>query len=652
MKLIESSVKILSKDVKDIDTIVEFVTVKTREKEVNEMYKLIEIAGRTCYDENTEVLTDYGWKYIKDITNDVKVLSYDPTTNAIVWDTPNIMSNEINDNMVEINHNNIRLKVTKDHRIYQSVPEKREYSFLKASQLCGLEKIPNSKQNRFRLPKFFIGSKRDLKDIRIPILTHSKWINQGGSPSHNDILKTVNIPCNEDFMVIAGAFISEGHTNHRSKYGSGDTCQITQDENSVLYKDVIQALDNLNWKYRIDKDPRKPNIKWIVFGTNQCFTEYFDILFGKGSKNKKLPDWFRYLPDSYLEILLKYLYLGDGSHSKTRKERYLSISKKLLDQIQQIYILLGKNANYTFDENVSQKCSLEECTRDSWIIHRNKHIVITEPKKQTVYCTQTKSGIICVRYNNKTCWCGNCYKSEDKITDDSAKAFVDRMIALGHAAMLEHGTVYLTYNHDIEAPDVSMSYKYQGNRYSKVMSSCDEHGWLITSYVTTNLRVLVEHGWMDDLQYITPPTVFHGKRTTVKFTCDRGVSHEFVRHRIFSFAQESSRYCNYSKDKFGNELTFIKPTWYTNEVHSIEAKTAFEEMLQVCETFYLDLVKDYNMQAQEARAILPNATKTELVMTGFDSDWEGFFELRCAGSAHPDARKLANELKLQMYGEC
>ena len=75
-------------------------------------------------------------------------------------------------------------------------------------------------------------------------------------------------------------------------------------------------------------------------------------------------------------------------------------------------------------------------------------------------------------------------------------------------------------------------------------------------------------------------------------------------------------------------------------------------MLQVCETFYLDLVKDYNMQAQEARAILPNATKTELVMTGFDSDWEGFFELRCAGSAHPDARKLANELKLQMYGEC
>lgn len=127
---------------------------------------------------------------------------------------------------------------------------------------------------------------------------------------------------------------------------------------------------------------------------------------------------------------------------------------------------------------------------------------------------------------------------------------------------------------------------------------------------------------------------------------------EFVRHRVFSFAQESSRYCNYSKDKFGNELTFIKPTWYTNEVHPIEAKTAFEEMLQVCETFYLDLVKDYNMQAQEARAILPNATKTELVMTGFDSDWEGFFELRCAGSAHPDARKLANELKLQMYGEC
>lgn len=143
---------------------------------------------------------------------------------------------------------------------------------------------------------------------------------------------------------------------------------------------------------------------------------------------------------------------------------------------------------------------------------------------------------------------------------------------------------------------------------------------------------------------------------------------EFVRHRVFSFAQESQRYCNYNKDKFNNELTFIRPTWldiptgdYTYwdgdwcDIDNIKIQLPSDN--GVADNFLwclnnagmqYKLLINKGLKPQEARGVLPNATKTELVMTGFESDWEGFFELRCSGAAHPDARKLADELKSLM----
>ena len=258
-----------------------------------------------------------------------------------------------------------------------------------------------------------------------------------------------------------------------------------------------------------------------------------------------------------------------------------------------------------------------------------------------------------------------CYKSEDKITPTSAKEFVDRMIKSGHGAMLEHGTVYLTI-----PTQNRNSEKYKRNHYSAVnIVSVD--GINGRTFVTTNYRVLVENEWLDDLKYICEPTVFHEKRISVRWTCDRGVSHEFVRHRVFSFAQESTRYCNYSKDKFGNELTFIIPTWLTlpesnytycdgdwidanKQVIQISEDEAnahsFLVTLDCSEYQYTQLINN-GWKPQQARQILPNALKTELVMTGFESDWKHFFELRCDTAAHPDARKLALELYNKLYNK-
>ena len=240
----------------------------------------------------------------------------------------------------------------------------------------------------------------------------------------------------------------------------------------------------------------------------------------------------------------------------------------------------------------------------------------------------------------------NCYKSEYKITEDSAKSFVDRMLSLHHRSVLEHGTVYLKIDLDTY---LIKGTKYYTNPYSKTYKHTFEDG---TTYVfiTTNYRVLVENNWLDDLKYICEPTEYHEKRITVRFICDRGILAEFTRHRTFSFSAESTRYCNYSKNKFGNELTFIIPTWYVEDPKNDKEccmKSEFELTCEECEKSYLRVLS-WGGKPQEARQYLPFSLKTELVMTGFASDWKHFFELRCAPSAHPDAQKLAKELLVKL----
>ena len=272
-----------------------------------------------------------------------------------------------------------------------------------------------------------------------------------------------------------------------------------------------------------------------------------------------------------------------------------------------------------------------------------------------------------------------CYKSENKITEDSYKKIVDSLIVSGHGAALEHGTVYLMaktelvnyYIHpeDGKEGEYNPLEKYCQNKYSHTN---DNH---INLYVTTNLRVLVENNWLDDLKYICEPTKYHEKRVTVKFITDQGILREFTRHRVFSFSVESTRYCNYSLDKFDKNITYIISCWLdvpeevigipdvehwafrNNEpfghigkihgnmdFHVDKQVCRFLDVLRECERYYFQLL-EIGWKPQQARNVLPLATKTEIVMTGFVSDWKNFFELRCASNAHPQARELAIPLR-------
>ena len=257
-----------------------------------------------------------------------------------------------------------------------------------------------------------------------------------------------------------------------------------------------------------------------------------------------------------------------------------------------------------------------------------------------------------------------CYKSTDKIIEDSAKPFVDRMINSKHTAMLEHGTVYLTIPGESEPDefgrvDCSPRYKgeYSRNKYSKV----NYEYWnqeptgiqkefcksipRSTIYITTNLRVLVENDWLDDLQYICEPTKYHEKRYTFRVITSIGVTREFNRHRVNSIAEQSTRYCNYSKDKFGNEVTFCLPSWLSSTEYT--AMTPEERIFfRSCEHAEFDYLRllSKGWQPQQAREVLPLCTATEAVYTAFTSDWKHFFDLRYfgkTGAPHPNMVELA-----------
>ena len=262
------------------------------------------------------------------------------------------------------------------------------------------------------------------------------------------------------------------------------------------------------------------------------------------------------------------------------------------------------------------------------------------------------------------------HKSEDRITEDSAKTFVERMKEMKHLSTCEFGTVYLNLPNGLVSQAIydNLVDKYSENAYSISVPYVEKTGLVSIgrAAITTNYRVLVENNWLDDLKYLCEPTEYHKKRYTVKFILDRAILAEFTRHRRFSFMAESSRYNNYSKNKFNNELTFIIPCLFEEMNQGIikfeeglykdtycfqftegnkgKSCSIWYNAMREAEEHYIELI-NLGWKAEEARNVLPLSLKTELYMCGFAEDWKKFFELRTAPNSHPQARELAIPLK-------
>lgn len=235
--------------------------------------------------------------------------------------------------------------------------------------------------------------------------------------------------------------------------------------------------------------------------------------------------------------------------------------------------------------------------------------------------------------------CGKVsYKSENTITDDSYKRFIQTILENKHYSVLEHGTIYLRTK-DSEVPGI-----YFLNPHSDVCK--DPEGY---SCITTNYRVIVEHRLEDDLQYLCNPTVHHTYRNTVHCITSIGISREANRSRSFSITEQSTRYCNYSKDKFNNEITFIKPYWIlsTEPEKNDQFQRIWFNSCSGAEQHYLRLIQK-GYRPQEAREVLPLSTATEVVYTADEFAWQHFFDLRLygtTGTPHPDMQNLAQKIK-------
>lgn len=255
--------------------------------------------------------------------------------------------------------------------------------------------------------------------------------------------------------------------------------------------------------------------------------------------------------------------------------------------------------------------------------------------------------------------CGRvCYKSEDRITDDSYEKFVNMLEKRDHARPLEFGTVHLKMK----------SSNFQGFMQALYAKGIFNDVWIKSNYneeviyTTTNYRYylnMVKYIPFIKNYFTEEDNEYYPKRYTVHMILSRGVMDEFRTHVTLSHLAESTRYCAYNKDKFNNEVTFIIPNWvdsikegtYTKD-HEFPPMWGYDNWMDsewfyaMCraEETYLTMVREY-LVPQQAREVLPLSVKSELISCGFGSAWDNFFYRRCAKDAHPMAREIAIPLQ-------
>lgn len=247
--------------------------------------------------------------------------------------------------------------------------------------------------------------------------------------------------------------------------------------------------------------------------------------------------------------------------------------------------------------------------------------------------------------------CGRtCYRSESLITDDSYINFYDNAIKQKHFSILEHGTVYLSIRSFVALGFETYLF-YKDNKYSKTILKGDD------CFITTNLRVIVENNRIDDLRFMVAEPTYHIVRRTIELRTSIQVYKELTRHRSPSFCVESTRYCNYSSDKFNNSIKFLIPFWFkhkvenlkefdTNEIEKLKDEFSSEEKAYLYQM--IEAEDSYNIISeklgpQAAAYVLPQSTMASVVITANTEEWNHIFALRAfgeTGTPHPDTKNL------------
>jgi thymidylate synthase ThyX len=576
-----------------------------------------------CFTGESEILTPKGWVKWKDYNGEqVAVVNEDLTFKG--FETPiEVINHEYTGTFYK--YPIMGVEVTSGHRFY------------------GM--FANNAKDRHSefIPKLFtVGSK--YKDAN----HREKTLGQRFFRCYTDCKYTGTL---NPYMELVGFWI-------------GDGCKMETGINSLHFhlkkKRKIKYLENLCKSCGfIFKKGTSDYYHIEEPGINKLFNDKFTK-----DGDKFIPDTINDLNDIY--SIINGLINSDGSIGKSDVS-YSSTSQYVINWILTHAPLVGMNVyqGYSRGEIDNQKkCYHVFFLKRHFLRNNDSRIkdskVIITNKTENVYCVKVSTGLLLVRgVNGRTFVSGNC-------------------------SVAEHGTVYLLLTTPIQNLEEyeAIADFYNKNPFSVVYKVESGYGVGLAPnyksnnqgrtcyYITTNYRVLLENNRLDDLQYLCEPTEYHQKRVTVRTKCPISVSREWNRHRdlcktsedevqYFSISEQSTRYCNYSKNKFGNKLTFCIPYWTpdlepTDDAFDIDyvERASHKSKKFLCNLFkvevdYLEYTIDDGLKPQEVREILPLCTATEVVYTGFISDWKAFFNLRTAENAHPDIRKLALDLQEQ-----
>lgn len=637
MKLIEPSVEIWD-----------------QEEGLNGIYKNIERAGRVCYKSSdkitedsakpfvdrliksghcytgdSEVLTENGWKKWKDY-NGEKVAAINPDRTFKGFETPSrVLKYKYSGKFYK--YPELGLKVTDGHKMFGMFRDSK-HNFYKENLYELFSCNTYYKDNN--------GREKTLGERQFKVPT-------------NCILQKATDP----FYELVGFWLGDGISSEKT---SNKLIFHLKKTRKIEY--LKQLCLDCGFSFEVGKDNH-----YKIYSPN--IGRLFAFKYYRGIKIIEDND----LNPLQIHSVIQGLINSDGHIAKnTNTICFCNTSRSIIDWILTYAPLAGYNViEGTTIENSAYPCYKVFFKTTQYIINndsrkKNKKVIISN-EELSVYCVTVSTGLILVRgTNGQTSICGNC-------------------------SILEHGTIYLRQDISIEKlatqitkgnSNLELLDKYEKNPYSKVYGGRLFDEDTLSILVSTNYRVIIENNWINDLKYLCEPTEFHEKRITIHFTCDRGIWNEFIRHKTLqrgddcevypivnydaeqnnSFAQESTRYCNFSKNKFNNEITYIIPSWLNipeaeyGTIHDPKeiqfkkytdsSEKEFINHLLNSEYRYFNLLK-LGWTPQQARQVLPNALKTELIMTGYISDWKHFVDLRYRGTTgkpHPDAFYLAEKL--------
>ncbi len=503
--------------------------------DMDEAILWIERAGRTCFSDDTEILTENGWKFVHRISKHEKIWTYKQEQNTLELEQSNMFSKDFDGEMIESSHRHSSFCVTPDHRmVAKKAITKNDYAFVEAAELT-------STHNNFgyRLPLFFENA-TIARDDSTETIVMSDHIYYSGNPARKMTVGGKQFQISDEFLTVVSAYISDGHIN-----GANSAIYITKGKHQPLVEELTNALELLGWDYHVSNDRNRAHILSIRISGGKPLGSWFEYNCGRGSLNKQLPTFWKDLSQRQMTHFLSMLYLGDGK----RMQEFGSSSKLLIEQINHMYVLIGKsgsivkhtptdkgwtkNTHYTTNQN----------KRNSIII--KPHQIQFVPYKGKVFCPQTTNGIVCMRRKGQVLWIGNCYRSEDKIVEGSGAKFVGNIIKRGHLSVIEHSNLVIRSNESYKFPKNSLD-AIRGSYESKFLffEVVDDH-----IFIGGNFRA-----WMEELNKSSIEDLFsHPLRTgfsmvrnhkhiprnmktiSAEFLTDRAVTHEFVRHRPCSF---------------------------------------------------------------------------------------------------------------------